>query len=230
MSSNTSFITISCVRLLREPSLPRTMVWRNTRHLTLRLFSMLLMKYCTSDSVTLLQRMALSRKISVSVSASISCQSTREYVIIGSYHKGRYICSTQSRNRNIAFSQSQHCITQSWNLPAFPRLCHELKACKSKLLAQWLACSQLYLEIVAVLVESRSGQAFFRACVNQLLPQTQTNFQPLVGLPHLLAYMNVHVLTAIAAGALYPWDNLGKARKFQDGANSKIAWNNIIYA
>ena len=42
------------------------------------------------------------------------------------------------------------------------------------------------------------------------------------------------VLTAVVAGALYPWDNLGKSGKFQDcvtqsryGVNSKIAWNII---
>ena len=43
-----------------------------------------------------------------------------------------------------------------------------------------------------------------------LLPQTQ----PLVRLPLLNAYMPV--LTAIAAGTLYPWDNLGNAGKFHD--------------
>ena len=55
------------------------------------------------------------------------------------------------------------------------------------------------------MVESLSGQAEFVS--------TCYNFLPLVRLPLLHAYMSV--LTAVIAGALYPWDNLGKAVKFQ---------------
>ena len=72
---------------------------------------------------------------------------------------------------------------------------------KRKLFVQWLAGSLLYLEKRRVLVwpkqymvESTSGQT---ACVN-LLPQTNH----LSDSPLLHAYM-----TAVAAGALYPWDN-----------------------
>ena len=68
------------------------------------------------------------------------------------------------------------------------------------------------------MVESRSGQAFFRACVNLL--HTSNQFPTTCQLLH--AYMSLQVL----------WDRLGKAGKFQDCimqfqdcANFKIAWN-----
>ena len=70
--SITSSVTISCARLLPFP--PCTMVWKNLRYLTLRLFSIQWTKCCTSDSVTLLHRWALSRNISVRVSASTTCE------------------------------------------------------------------------------------------------------------------------------------------------------------
>ena len=71
----TSFMTMSCI-LLCWPlpcwplPAPWTTVWRNWRNFTCRFFSMQLMKYWTSVSVTLQHRWGLSRNISVSVSAS----------------------------------------------------------------------------------------------------------------------------------------------------------------